>query len=76
MLLQLAESKKMEGGVNSYTVSIPQAVSAVATINFCVVFLRFFRFVSIPQAVSAVATVWKNAMEATKTDVGFQYRKR
>ena len=54
MLLQLEELKTRT--VEQAPVSIPQAVSAVATKNFCKYPLKIVRDVSIPQAVSAVAT--------------------
>ena len=55
-------------------VSIPQAVSTVATDNDMVERVWFNYFVSIPQAVSTVAT--KTITDPITTDCMFQYRKR
>ena len=49
------------------TVSIPQAVSAVATVMLRI--SRLSQEVSIPQAVSAVATVWELCITNKTFDV-------
>ena len=53
-------------------VSIPQAVSTVATFN--AFFIATSRTVSIPQAVSTVATISSGVFEIESDE--FQYRKR
>ena len=62
------------GGDSELTVSIPQAVSAVAT-DSKLGDAGLIIMVSIPQAVSAVAT--RNRCSFTRLSLGeFQYRKR
>ena len=56
-------------------VSIPQAVSTVATTMFIAV-REFSRLVSIPQAVSTVATDHMNYSLEKMVACMFQYRKR
>ena len=57
------------------TVSIPQAVSTVATNDISVLFYRRY-IVSIPQAVSTVATYADNFTVMVPMEKEFQYRKR
>ena len=68
--------KKVNINGDERIVSIPQAVSTVATLRHERVYNELSEKVSIPQAVSTVATILALLIMVLKLNLKFQYRKR